>query len=157
MSTVAEQLVEVLLQAGVSRVYGVRLEATLETLEQQRAEAEKQRARAEGLEPDVDRPFGHRREHPLHRPGGLLEAGGDERRDAAGQRGGHELRGDRVDVAVDGTRGRDQRIVRLPRDGPMIGMKIPCSNCRKSDNNRSVCPLARHRRRSPYSSSRVRL
>ncbi len=39
-----------------------------------------------GLQPDVDRPLREAGERPLHRPRRLLEAGGDERRHAAGQR-----------------------------------------------------------------------
>ena len=62
------------------------------------------------LQPDVDRPVGETEERSLHRPGRLLEAGRDERRDAARQRRRQELRADRVDVAVDRARRRDQAV-----------------------------------------------
>ena len=63
-----------------------------------------------GLEPDVDRPRLEPGERPLHRPRRLLEAGRDERRHAAGQRRGQQLRADRVDVAVDRAGRRDQAV-----------------------------------------------
>ena len=49
-------------------------------------------------------------ERPLHQPRRLLEAGRDQRRHAARQRGGQQPRADRVDVAVDGARRRDQAV-----------------------------------------------
>ena len=62
------------------------------------------------LQPDVERPVGDGRERPRHGPRRLLEARGDERRDAARQRRGQQLRRDQVDVAVDRARRRDEAI-----------------------------------------------
>ena len=60
-----------------------------------------------GLKPDVDRPTLERLKDPLHGPWRLDETGPDQRRHAARQRGGHEGRADRVDVAVDRPRSGD--------------------------------------------------
>ena len=71
------------------------------------------------LEPDVDREALEAAERPLHRRGRLVEAGADQRRDAARQRGGDEVRADRVDVAVD--RARASRSGRSPRSARCAG------------------------------------
>ena len=62
------------------------------------------------LEADVERPALEAAERPLHRRRRLVEAGGDQRRHAGGQRRGEEVRADRVDVRVDGAGRGDQAV-----------------------------------------------
>ena len=96
-------------QLGIRPVVLVDLEPDRARLKERLEVGGGHRARAR-LDPDVQRPLGHRRERPLHRPGRLLEARRDQRRDAGRQRSGHELGADEMDVAVDRARGGDQSV-----------------------------------------------
>ena len=102
----AEDVVD---QRGIGAVVLVDLEAARAGVEQRVERSVVLDPRA-GLEADVDGPAVEAGERPLHRPRRLLEAGRDERRHAARQRGRQEGRADRVDVAVDRARGRDQAV-----------------------------------------------
>ena len=97
------------MSGGIGPVVLVDLEAACAGIEQRLERSVVLDPRA-GLEADVDGPPVEAGECALHRPRRLLEAGRDERGHATRQRGRQEGGADRVDVAVDRARGRDQAV-----------------------------------------------
>jgi hypothetical protein len=100
-------------QVRIGAVVLVDLEADRAGLEQRLERGVVHRSGV-GLEADVDRPGLEAAERPLHRRGRFLEPARDQGRDAARERRRHEVRADRVDVAVDPA-GRGQQAVARDR------------------------------------------